>query len=132
MPNDHTRFAVSPCLMLLVAFILVRATVEGRPATFLLDPGAERSCLDAGLAARLRLRLARVESIRQPYAMSARVHCCLVPRRFFVDELSCVAFCGGATESLRCSNVSRTICFAGLVSPSLRSTKICAAVVPSW
>jgi hypothetical protein len=25
--------------------------------------------------------------------------------RLFADELSCVAFCGGATESLKCNNV---------------------------
>jgi predicted aspartyl protease len=48
--------------------ILVPTTVDGQPATFLLDTGAERSCLDARLAAQLRLRLASVESTRQPHA----------------------------------------------------------------
>jgi predicted aspartyl protease len=86
MTNGHTRFAVSICLLFLVVFnrgfakpydstaasptgvILVPATVEGQPVTFLLDTGAERSCLDARLAAQLQLRSASVESIRQPYA----------------------------------------------------------------
>jgi predicted aspartyl protease len=48
--------------------ILVSATVEGQPATFLLDTGAERSCLDAVFASRLRSRQTSVASIRQPYA----------------------------------------------------------------
>jgi predicted aspartyl protease len=51
-----------------VGIVLVSATVEGQPATFLLDTGAERSCLDAVFASRLRFRLTTVASIRQPYA----------------------------------------------------------------
>ena len=39
---------------------------------------------------------------------------------------------GGATECLKFNNVSRMMCFAGLVSPSLRSSNKRAAVVPSW
>ena len=48
--------------------VLVAATVEGQPATLLLDTGAERSCLDSYFAAMTRLRTVGQESIRQPYA----------------------------------------------------------------
>ena len=54
----------------------------------------------------------------------------MTPLRLFVDEPSCGS--GGATEFLSFNNVFKTRCFAGLVSPSLRSSNKRAAVVPSW
>jgi hypothetical protein len=68
---------------------------------------------------------------RGPLLGCIRVTFCLLPRRLFIDEFSCGASGGGATEFLRFNNVSRTMCFAGLVSPSLRSSNKRAAVVPS-
>jgi predicted aspartyl protease len=85
MANGHTRFVLSLSVLMLVisdhgfakpldsvafqraGLALVTATVEGQPAMFLLDTGAERSCLDAGFAARLQLRPTDAEVIRQPY-----------------------------------------------------------------
>ena len=49
------------------AVVLVAATVEGHAGTFLLDTGTERSCLDAGYAARLSLESISMEDIREPY-----------------------------------------------------------------
>ncbi len=85
MYSGLASFTISLCLFLLVPFhfasakssrfaeratgvVLVAATVEGQPATMLLDTGAERSCLDTRFAAQLGLRSASVERIRQPYA----------------------------------------------------------------
>src|SRR5258707_913825 len=70
-------------------------------------------------------------STRPPPVPLHQVHFCLLTRRLFIDELPCDASGGGATEFLRFNNVSRTMCFAGLVSPSLRSSNNRAAVVPS-
>jgi hypothetical protein len=71
MRSGHIRFAAALCSVWLVSYhlglakelapsvssatgvIFVYATVEGRPATFLLDTGAERSSLNATFAARL-------------------------------------------------------------------------------
>jgi predicted aspartyl protease len=50
---------------------MVAATVEGQPANLLLDTGSERSCLDAGFAARLQFHSTGAESIRQPYGTRA-------------------------------------------------------------
>jgi len=47
--------------------ILVAATVEGQAANLMLDTGAERSCLDAGFAARVGLHATGEEAVRQPY-----------------------------------------------------------------
>src|SRR5271168_1597677 len=83
MRSAHIRFTTVLCLVVCcrLAFakeldpsvshaagiIVVAATVEGQSATLLLDTGAERSCLDIRLVARLGLRSVRTESIRQPY-----------------------------------------------------------------
>ena len=48
--------------------ILVAATVDGQAGTFLLDTGTERSCLDAGFAARLAIASTSRETVREPYA----------------------------------------------------------------
>jgi hypothetical protein len=48
--------------------ILISASINGQPATLLLDTGAEHSCLDVRYAAQLRLSPTGMESIRQPYA----------------------------------------------------------------
>jgi predicted aspartyl protease len=85
MRSAHIRFAAALCSVWLVSchlgfakelgssissvagIILVSATVEGESATLLLDTGAERSCLDATFAARLRPLRTTVDSIRLPY-----------------------------------------------------------------
>ena len=51
--------------------ILVAATIEGQPATLLLDTGSEQSSLDSGFVARLGLHPVSAESIRQPYGTRA-------------------------------------------------------------
>jgi len=43
-----------------------------------------------------------------------------------------VSLGGCATEFRRSKDVSRTICFAELLSPCIRSSKMRAAVAPSW
>ena len=85
MASSHARLTISLHLLLLVPFhlalakssgfakpeagvVLVAATVEGQPATMLLDTGAERSCLDTRFAAQLGLRSTSVERMRQPYS----------------------------------------------------------------
>ena len=78
------------------------------------------------------LTVHHVQSYLSTLHATYQVHFCLLPRRFFIDELSCGTSGGGATEFLRCNIVSRTMCFTGLVSPSLRSSNKRAAVVPSW
>ena len=78
-----------------------------------------------------QLRVDPVHSCLSTAHATHQVYFCLLPRRFFIDELFCGVSGGGATESLRFNMVSRTMCFAGLVSPSLRSSNKRAAVVPS-
>lgn len=48
--------------------ILVSVRVEGQIATFLLDTGAERSCIDRVFASRLKLRSTGAVDIREPYS----------------------------------------------------------------
>jgi predicted aspartyl protease len=89
MANRHTRLILSlgALLLALVAqgfakplestlpppsgVVVVSARVEGRPATFLLDTGAERSCLDASFAEHLQFKPTNVEGMRQPYGNRA-------------------------------------------------------------
>jgi hypothetical protein len=66
------------------------------------------------------------------FGVTHHVYFCLIPRRFFADGLPCDTSGGGATESLKFNNVSKTMFFAGLVSPSLRSSNNRAAVVLSY
>ena len=84
MAKGYVGFAVTLCCALLAepgeglakpidsvqpppGVILVAATVEGQPATLLLDTGSERTCIDTGFAKRLRLTAGHLESIRQLY-----------------------------------------------------------------
>jgi hypothetical protein len=50
------------------------------------------------------------------FGVTHHVYFCLIPRRFFADGLPCDTSGGGATESLKFNNVSKTMFFAGLVS----------------